>query len=127
MAQGQASVRIARPVEDVWEVAGEFGSLATWMPGVDSCVLEGSTRRIAMLGMEIVEELLEEDPATHTFAYRIVSGLDVEYHRGTVTLNPFEGGTEVIWDVEVRPDAMMDVLTGVYQKALEALRAHLES
>jgi carbon monoxide dehydrogenase subunit G len=62
----------------VWEVLADFGSIHDWLPGVDhACVLStdpggpvGTTRRVQMGRMTLVETITECDAPT-TLAYEI--------------------------------------------------------
>ena len=54
MGEARAEITIDRPADDVWAVVGNFGDLL-WMPGIESCELEGDDRILGMFGMRIVE------------------------------------------------------------------------
>ncbi|MBV8560195.1 MAG: SRPBCC family protein [Acidimicrobiia bacterium] len=126
MGKGQASIEIARKPDEVWAVVGDFGGLNAWLPGVESCRLEGDDRHIAMTGMEITEHLVGKDEDARRLTYSIAAGVPVERHEATITVTPDGDRTSVIWDVEV-DDAMTDMFVQIYQQGLEALKAHLES
>ena len=125
MGQGRATIDIARSADEVWGIIGNFGGLSSWMPGVESCVLDGQERRISMMGMEIVERLITHDDPTRTFSYSIIGGFKVDHHVGTIQVLDADGGARIYWDVDVEPDQMVEMMTGVYQGALDALRSHL--
>lgn len=70
---------IAARQQTIWDVLADFGSLSSWVEGVDhSCVLNhgpdggalGSTRRVQVGRNTLVERVIEFDPPT-TLAYRI--------------------------------------------------------
>ena len=61
MADGKTQVKIAKPADEVWDLVGDFGGLGNWMPGVDSCVLDGDVRVLQTMGLEIHEQLKEHD------------------------------------------------------------------
>ena len=62
MADGKAEVKIAKSPDEVWDLVGNFGGLADWMPGVDSCELDGDVRKLQTMGLEIHEQLMEHEP-----------------------------------------------------------------
>ena len=125
MGQARAETTIARPADDVWGVVGDFGELS-WMPGVESCRLEGDDRVIGMYGMEITERQLRRDDAGRTLTYGIVGGpVQVQKHEATITVTPQGEGSHVTWDVDT-DDAMTEMMQGTYQGALDALKAKLE-
>lgn len=127
MAEAQASIDIAAPADRVWAVVGDFGTL-DWMPGVDSCELQGDDRTLGMYGsMTVVERQLARDDAARTLTYGIVGGdMTVESHEATITVTPQGEGSHVTWDVRT-DESMLDVMRGAYEGALEALKAKLEA
>ncbi len=125
MAEARAEIEISKPVADVWAVVGDFGGLAGWMPGIESCRVDGDDRILGLLGMEVTERLERRDDDEHVLVYRIVGGVPVENHRATVSVNPAAQGATVTWDVEVTPDDMAGLMQGMYQQALGALKDKL--
>jgi len=125
MGTARAETTIAKPADEVWAVVGNFGEL-TWMPGVETCRLEGSDRVLGMFGMEITEREYKHDDAARTLTYGIVAGpVQVEKHEATITVTPKGDGSFVTWDVDT-DDAMTEMMLKSYQGALEALKGQLE-
>jgi len=126
MASAQAAIDIKRSPDEVWATIGDFGGIADWMPGIESCRVEGENRILAMTGMEITERLVSNSDDARTQTYRIVSGVPVESHQATITVTADGAGSRVTWDVEAQPDEMTGVMQGIYQQTLDALKAKLE-
>ena len=126
MASAQAAIDIKRSPDEVWATIGDFGGIADWMPGIESCRVEGENRILAMTGMEITERLVSNSDDAHTQTYCIVSGVPVESHQATITVTADGAGSRVTWDVEAQPDEMTGVMQGIYQQTLDALKAKLE-
>ena len=125
MGEARAEITIDRPADDVWAVIGNFGEL-TWMPGVETCELDGDDRILGMFGMRIVERQLARDDEERTLTYGIVDGdMKPEVHRATIKVMPAGSGSFVTWDVET-DDAMVEVMQGAYTGALAALKEQLE-
>jgi hypothetical protein len=125
MGEARAEITIDRSADDVWAVIGNFGEL-TWMPGVETCELDGDDRVLGMFGMRIVERQFARDDEERTLTYGIVDGdMKPEVHRATVTVMPAGSGAFVTWDVET-DDAMVEVMQGAYTGALAALKERLE-
>ena len=125
MGEARAEITIDRPADDVWAVIGNFGEL-TWMPGVETCELDGDDRILGMFGMRIVERQLARDEEGRSLTYGIVEGdMKPEVHRATITVMPAGSGSFVTWDVET-DDAMVEVMQGAYTGALAALKEQLE-
>ncbi len=122
MGRAQAKIDIDRPADEVWAVVRDFGNIG-WMPGIDGVTVDGSTRTISMMGMEITEELRSTDEAARSLTYGIVGGaLGVEHHQGVVTVTPSGEACTVTWDVDVEPDNLTDIMLQTYQGALQALK-----
>jgi carbon monoxide dehydrogenase subunit G len=126
MGEARAETRIERSADDVWAVIGDYGELG-WMPGVDTCEMDGDTDRVlGMFGMRIVERELAHDDAGRTLTYGIVDGdMKPEVHEATITVTPEGDASTVTWDVRT-DDGMVEVMKGAYQGALDALKAKLE-
>jgi hypothetical protein len=125
MGEARAEITINRSADDVWAKVGNFGELS-WMPGVETCELDGDDRVIGMFGMRIVEHQYARDDEHRTLTYGIVDGdMKPELHRATITVMPAGSGSFVTWDVEA-DDAMVEAMQGAYVGALTALKAQLE-
>jgi carbon monoxide dehydrogenase subunit G len=121
-----SEIDIARSADDVWKVAGDFGGLAGWMPGIEKCTVDGDIRTVEMGAMKVDERLVARDDAKRLLTYSIESGAPVDRHEATITVTPAGSGAHVTYAVDVAPDSMADLLQGMYQQSLEALKAHVE-
>ena len=87
-----------------------------------------------------VPELLERIPTIangglsrdgRTITYRLrrgvlwSDGVPVTSHKATITVVPDGSASHVTWDVEVEPDEMTELMQGIYQQSLGALKEHL--
>ncbi len=125
MGKARAEIDIGQPPDEVWAVAGDFGGIGGWMPGVESCDVDGDDRVLKMMGMEIIERLERRDEEARELVYGIVGGVPVINHKATITVTAQGDGSHVTWDVEVEPDDMTDLMHQVYQQSLQALKDHL--
>jgi mxaD protein len=125
MGTGTAIIDIDRSPEDVWAVIGDFGGIGGWMPGIESCRVEGENRIIDTMGMNITERLVSKDDAARALTYTIADGAPVEQHQAVITVHALGDNSRVTWDVEAKPDEMADLMVTIYQQALEALKTHL--
>ena len=126
MGQRTAEIDNAGTPDAVWALAGDFGGIAAWMPGMESCRLEGDNRILETMGMTITEKLVSKDDATRAITYSIVDGVPIESHEATVTVSASGDGSHVTWVVDASPDEMADLMQSVYQQSLEALKANVE-
>jgi len=126
MGSGQAAIDIDASADRVWAVAGDFGGIASWMPGIESCRVEGEDRIIETMGMTITERLVAKDDAGQSLTYSIAGGAPVETHEAVIKVTPSGDSSHVTWAVDATPDEMADLMATLYQQALEALKAHVE-
>ncbi len=129
MADGKAEVSIDKSPDDVWKVVREFGGLDTWMPGVESCVVEGDTRTIGLMGLEIKEQLRGVDDAARSISYSVIeSPMDnLESHLARISVTPEGSGSHVTWAVEVLPDELLGLFVPVYEGSVVELKKKLEA
>ena len=62
----------------------------------------GAIRVLTAVGPPMREEVLAYEPSTR-FSYKLLSGLPVRDHVGTVELTPSAGGTKVVYAVQTTP------------------------
>jgi hypothetical protein len=62
----------------------------------------GAVRAITAVGPPIREEVIEYQRPSR-FAYKLLSGLPVRDHVGTVTLEASDGGTRLAWALDTTP------------------------
>lgn len=127
MKTENAHIRIERPAEEVWALIGRFEDMDAWLPGVESCEVDGDIRKVNTMGMVIEERLVARNEAARTITYSIVSGAPVEAHEATISVVPV-GDTvaDVTWTVSTEPDDAAAFMRDVYQGALDAVKAELE-
>jgi len=129
MADGKAEVTIDRSPDDVWKLVREFGSLNEWMPGVETCTLDGDVRTLGMMGMVIKEQLRALDDDARSISYSIIESPipGLETHLATIAVAPEGAGSHVTWAVDVKPDEMLGAILPVYEGSIVELKKKLES
>jgi len=136
MAEIAVNEEFGVAADTVWKRMADFGGL-TWMPGVESCSVEGkgigAVRAVAMGPMTIKERLESLDPAARTLSYSIVEGpLPAENYLATITVSEQGSGCRVDWTARfdlpegVDEGAIVPAVAKGYGGALEALKKELE-
>ena len=121
------SVRIARPADDVWAVAGNPGRIAEWFPGIESATVEGTTRVIVTgSGLPMPEEIVTNDPLQRRFQYRITAPIFKEHLSTLDVIDLGDDTSLVIYSADANPSTMALVIAGAAGNALENLRTMLE-
>jgi len=122
----------ASPAE-VWRVIGPFCAISDWYPGITTCAEErigGATHRrlVTQDGAQFLEKLLEHDEAGMRYSYTIEqSPLPVADYRSTLAVAEAGGMAQLTWSSSFSPKGASEqeaeeVVTGVYDGGLEALR-----
>ena len=120
-------VRIHRPADQVWELAGDAARLHEWFPGLDDCRVDGTTRVIVLgSGIEMPEEILVNDPVLRRFQYRLALPM-ITHHRGTIDVLDLDDGTCVVsYQTDCDPRTMALTIGGGTAGALDELKRLME-
>lgn len=137
MAEVNETIAVDAPPSRVWELVGEPGRIAEWLPALASSSVEGERRTCQLAGPdggEISERILEHSDDERRYAYEILEGpMPLESYRSEISVQERDGGSEVVWRAQFEPagDAPADELVGsiseIYRGGLESLREQLES
>jgi carbon monoxide dehydrogenase subunit G len=129
MADGKAEVSIERSPDDVWKLVREFGGLAEWMPGIESCVVDGDIRTIGTMGIEIKEQLRDLDDSARSISYSVVESPmgNLESHLATIAVDAEGSGSHVTWSVDVVPDDLLGLFLPIYEGSVVELKKKMES
>ncbi|MHB8431067.1 MAG: SRPBCC family protein, partial [Acidimicrobiales bacterium] len=115
-------VRLACPVETAWELLGDPVRLPEWMPGIESCTIEGGVRTVVTVsGLPIPERLLTVDPLAHRLQYRITSPLLTEHLGSIDVLGLGDGTCLVVSGTDADPGALALVIGGAVGAGLRRL------
>jgi hypothetical protein len=136
VANAFASIDIALPANQVWQLIGGFGSLPDWLPYIPKSELSegGRIRHLANPeGEAIVERLVMFDDAARTYSYAILQAPFpvVDY---LSTLKVIDNGDEscrVEWSGRFTPVGVSDdeasaLFQGIYADGLMALVGELK-
>jgi mxaD protein len=128
MADGKAEISIDRSPDDVWKLVREFGGLETWMPGVESCVVDGDVRTIGLMGIEVKEKLRDLDDSARRISYSVIESPmgNLESHLATIAVDPEGSGSHVTWSVAVSPDDLLGLFVPIYEGSVVELKKKLE-
>ncbi len=112
----------------VWDVVGDPARI-DWVPGVESCEMEGDVRRFAMAGAgELAERILLRDPAQRRLEYSVIASTPaLEAHKAAIEVRPQPEGCLLIWETDVRPEAVEPFIRRSMEGALEQLERVLGS
>jgi Polyketide cyclase / dehydrase and lipid transport len=125
----------ARP-DAVWDVVGDAGAIADWVPAIESSRLEGDVRHATFAGGggDATERIVEHDDAARSYVYEFLSGpLPLEVYRSRLSVRDHASGAEVVWDAEfsaASPDVeaeLAEAIGGIYRSSLAELKTRVES
>jgi len=99
------SITINAPPDVVWAVAGDFGGIQRWSPGVESSKLvlhnrneTGAIRQLRRRnGTQVTEKLLDYDPGNRRMAYTYVDGaVAASDYYSVLTVKDAGGGKSIV-------------------------------
>jgi uncharacterized protein YndB with AHSA1/START domain len=106
MAQASASIDIAAPPDQVWQLIGGFNSLPNWLPYIPKSE-GGRVRHLANPdGQTIVERLEAFDNAARSYSYSILQApFPVTGYQSTLCVQATDGGgrSHVKWSGQFTP------------------------
>ena len=129
MASSKAEASINRTPNEVWNIVRDFGGLADYMPGIDSCTVDGDVRTVGTMGIEVKEQLRDLDDGARRISYSVIESpmTNMTSHLATISVDAEPGGTHFTWEVEVEPDDLLPLFSGIYEQSVVALKEKLES
>ena len=129
MANAETDISIDRSADDVWKLVRDFGGIAEWMPGVETCEVEGDVRTIGMMGISVKEKLVNLDEEKRSLSYSIVESPmgNLESHLVTIRVAPAGDTCQVSWTTEVAPDELMGLFQPMYESAIGEIKKKAES
>jgi len=128
MDSATAEASIARNPDDIWKVIREFGDLG-YMPGIDSCTVDGDIRTVGTMGISVKEQLRDLDDDTRRLSYSVIESpmSNLVSHLVTIAVDSEGAGTHLTWSVEVEPDDLLPLFMGIYEGSVVALKDKFES
>jgi carbon monoxide dehydrogenase subunit G len=129
MGASKAEASIDRAPDDVWNIVRDFAGLADYMPGIDSCTVDGDVRTVGTMGIVVKEQLREIDDDARRISYSVIESpmTNMTSHLATISVDAEGTGTHFTWAVEVEPDELLPLFAGVYEQSVVALKKQLES
>jgi hypothetical protein len=125
MASLRSHIWIDRPADEVWQVAGDFGGVSAWVPGVE-CSVDGETRTLKIEDRIVTEDLVTHDDALRRFQYRIRTGVPVDHHLGTIDVLADGERSLVVYSTEIEPDSLAPMIGPAIESNLGLLKTHIE-
>ena len=129
MAVFQEEIHIDRDPADVWKVVGDAGNIDLWLPFITEAKMEGDYRHCeAGENGSLRERILSVDDATMRTEYTILEApMPIEFIHAGIQVTADNGGSCVVWDTTVTPDALVDMFSPIYQEGLNNLKSQLEA
>jgi hypothetical protein len=120
-------VRIARPPDEVWAVAGAPERIQEWFPGIVASTVDGQTRIVhTASGLPIPEQIVTCDRLQRRFQYRLAIPVCSEHLSTLDVLDAGDGTSLVVYAADADPAAMALVIAGAAGNALRNLRDLME-
>jgi uncharacterized protein YndB with AHSA1/START domain len=130
MASIRKEIRIAAPVDQVWDALKDVGALHTRLvPGfVKDTRLEGNTR-VVTFGNDTVmrEEIVSIDASRRRVSWAIV-GQQFRHYNGAawVEADP-QGGSRFVWTADLLPDQFAEQVEQMMTAGIRVVKQTLEA
>lgn len=137
MASIKKETTINAPLDAVWKVARGFDTIHEWHPAIKVLEMvegEESPRRLLTLedGAVVDERLVELDDDKHSQTYTILeSPIPLTKYFATISVKAEGSQSHVTWSATYEPNpgeaaACVEIVGGVFEGGLAALKQHLE-
>lgn len=129
MATIRKQFDVTATAEAAWDALRDFTALHTRLvPGfVTACTPEdgGAVRRITFAnGMQVAERLVTCDDAARRLVYTAEGGRASHYN-AAVEVHPADGGSRLVWTVDLLPDALAPAIDGMMAMGVRAMQGAL--
>ena len=128
MATLHQEVFIAAPREQIWDAVRDLGALHTRLvPGfVVNTVMEGGTRVVTFAnGMVVREPIVSLDDERHRMAWG-AEGAGTTHYNAVLEVVGADGGSRVVWTIDLLPDAMAEPIRAMQAQGLAAMKTAME-
>lgn len=119
------TIRVDATPDEAWRVVGDLTGVDSWIPGIVSARVDGSTRVCTTAeGGEIVERITSysDDARSYDYAH-VVQPLPIENSHGTLSVKADGDGSLVVWEAEFEPAAaeVTGMVETAYRQTLDSL------
>ena len=135
MAHIHETIAVEVDPQQVWEIAGDPGQIADWVPALSSSREEAGHRHCTMTnGAELEERILGHSDDERSYEYEIVEApMPIRSYWSRLSVHGHDGHSHIDWQAEFEPEQpeqeaeLVDAFTRTYREGLESLRRRLES
>ena len=116
--------------DTVWNIVGDTGNVASWIPAIEASYLEGDVRHATFAGGggDAAERIVEKDDVGRSYVYEYLSGpLPLQEYRSRISVQELGDGSEVVWVSEFTSGSadtdkeLAEAISGIYRGALDQL------
>lgn len=128
------SIVVPASPDAVWQVGGDVGNIADWVPAIEASHLEGDVRHATFAGGggAAQERIVERDDSARAYVYEYLSGpLALAHYRSRFAVQEHPDGAEVVWTADFAAESpdeepgLAEAISGIYSSALAELKARL--
>jgi carbon monoxide dehydrogenase subunit G len=128
MASIHKEIRIAAPIETVWDALRDVGALHTRLaPGfVTDTRMEDGARVVTFGNGAVARELIVDvNDEARRVAWAVVGGR-MTHHNASAQLFADNGGTRFVWVADLLPNEIAPAIAAMMQQGLEVIKRTLE-
>lgn len=128
MATVRKEFTVARPVDAVWAVFADVGAVHTKLARgfVTDTKLEEGARLVTFAnGMVAKELIVTVDADARRLVYAVVGSPNLVHHSASFQVFADGAGARVVWVADMAPDTAVEVIGGMMEAGVQAMRASL--
>ncbi|HYD48617.1 MAG TPA: SRPBCC family protein [Terriglobales bacterium] len=127
---------VEAPLDEVWEIASDFGGIQRWSPAIERCTVTGTgvgaVRSVEMNGIALSERLEALDNDRHRLQYSIVEGpLPLKNYLATIEVEETaEDRCRIRWSSTFEPVGLSEeqakqLIDTIYRQGIQGMRRAL--
>ncbi|SHH06958.1 mxaD protein [Jatrophihabitans endophyticus] len=123
-------IELDAPPDEVWDVVGDPGAIARWLPALEDSHMEGDVRVGTMPGGLVARErITHRSDADRSYTYVLEEApLALEGYESTITVQDLAGRSHVVWAAHFdADDELRAAVDDMYRTGLDSLAAHLDA
>lgn len=121
------TIPVGSSAAQAWQKISDVGAVDKLVDMIATCSIDGDIRTCTLPdGAAIKEQIITIDEDAKRVVYAIKEGpLPLEFHCASVQVVENAKGTNVVWTVDVKPDAIAEPLSGMMDGAAQSMSAAL--
>jgi len=127
MASITKHIPAAAGAQKAWQMVSDIGGVDKLVGMISTCSLDGDKRYCTFAdGNGVTEQIIGVDETEKRVVYTVTEGpMPIEFHCSTVQVKDAADGAEVVWSVDIKPDALAQPMSDLMDAAAQSMAERL--